>query len=82
MNDIFKHLLVLGRPACGKSEFIDFLKLSFGQKRKTLVNNLKAQYGAPAVLAALKAAGVRGDVRAEALTLDKAAAVFKTVAGP
>jgi hypothetical protein len=26
MNDIFKHLLVLGRPACGKSEFIDFLK--------------------------------------------------------
>jgi len=26
MSDIFKHLLVLGRPACGKSEFIDFLK--------------------------------------------------------
>jgi hypothetical protein len=26
MNDIFKHLMVLGRPACGKSEFIDFLK--------------------------------------------------------
>jgi hypothetical protein len=26
MNDIFRHLLVLGRPACGKSEFIDFLK--------------------------------------------------------
>ncbi|MEI6668943.1 MAG: hypothetical protein WCP29_12360 [Acidobacteriota bacterium] len=26
MNDIFTHLLVLGRPACGKSEFIDFLK--------------------------------------------------------
>jgi hypothetical protein len=26
MNNIFRHLLVLGRPACGKSEFIDFLK--------------------------------------------------------
>jgi len=26
MADIFQHLLVLGRPACGKSEFIDFLK--------------------------------------------------------
>ena len=26
MSDIFQHLLVLGRPACGKSEFIDFLK--------------------------------------------------------
>ena len=28
MTDIFRHLLVLGRPACGKSEFIDFLKHS------------------------------------------------------
>jgi hypothetical protein len=28
MSDIFRHLLVLGRPACGKSEFIDFLKHS------------------------------------------------------
>jgi len=26
MSNIFAHLLVLGRPACGKSEFIDFLK--------------------------------------------------------
>jgi hypothetical protein len=26
MTAIFQHLLVLGRPACGKSEFIDFLK--------------------------------------------------------
>lgn len=26
MASIFQHLLVLGRPACGKSEFIDFLK--------------------------------------------------------
>jgi len=28
MSDIFQNLLVLGRPACGKSEFIDFLKHS------------------------------------------------------
>ncbi len=28
MIAIFQHLLVLGRPACGKSEFIDFLKHS------------------------------------------------------
>lgn len=26
MKDVFQHLLVLGRPACGKSEFIDFIK--------------------------------------------------------
>jgi hypothetical protein len=28
MSSQFRHLLVLGRPACGKSEFIDFLKHS------------------------------------------------------
>jgi hypothetical protein len=28
MTAIFQHLLVLGRPACGTSEFIDFLKRS------------------------------------------------------
>src|SRR2546422_4841385 len=32
-----------------EEEFINFLKLSFGQKRKTLWNNLKSQY-APDVL--------------------------------
>jgi hypothetical protein len=26
MSELFQHLFVLGRPACGKSEFIDFLK--------------------------------------------------------
>lgn len=37
MSDIFRHLLVLGRPACGKSEFIDFLKHSNpGMRRKRL----------------------------------------------
>ncbi len=34
MNDIFRHLLVLGRPACGKSEFIDFLKHSSDDMRR------------------------------------------------
>ena len=37
MSDIFKHLLVLGRPACGKSEFIDFLKHApAGMRRERL----------------------------------------------
>jgi hypothetical protein len=35
MGDIFRHLLVLGRPACGKSEFIDFLKHCPGDVRQT-----------------------------------------------
>ena len=52
------------------------LKLAFGQKRKTLVNNLKGRYDDKTVRAALKAAGVRADVRAEALSLENMAAVF------
>jgi len=38
MSDIFRHLLVLGRPACGKSEFIDFLKRSNDQTRRRLLH--------------------------------------------
>ena len=58
-------------------EFIGFLKLSFAQKRKTLVNNLKSSYPANALRAALKAAGLRSDVRAEAISLEKAAELFR-----
>lgn len=36
MSDIFRHLLVLGRPACGKSEFIDFLKHATDGMRRQL----------------------------------------------
>lgn len=57
--------------------FVDFLKLSFGQKRKTLVNNLKARYGGEALRHALKAAGVKADARAEAIGLEKMAVVFR-----
>ena len=61
--------------------FVDFLKLSFGQKRKTLANNLKSSYGQEEISHALSKAGVRRDVRAEALPLDKAAAIFRLLAG-
>ncbi len=60
--------------------FIEFLKLSFAQKRKTLANNLKPTYDPKAIKAALNKAKVREDVRAEALTLEKAATVFKALA--
>jgi 16S rRNA (adenine1518-N6/adenine1519-N6)-dimethyltransferase len=58
-------------------EFIEFLKLAFGMKRKTLVNNLKKHYREEQIKAALKDAGVRADVRAEAMSLEKSAAVFR-----
>jgi len=60
-------------------EFIEFLKLAFAMKRKTLLNNLKRQYGEEKVRAALKAAGARADVRAEALSLEKSASVFRAL---
>jgi 16S rRNA (adenine1518-N6/adenine1519-N6)-dimethyltransferase len=62
--------------AVERDGFIDFLKGSFAQKRKTLFNNLRGRYPAAEIRQALKAAGAREDVRAEALSLEKAAAVF------
>ena len=59
--------------------FIAFLRLAFAQKRKTLANNLRDQYDATAVRAALKSAGLRSDVRAEAMSLEKTAAVFRAL---
>jgi 16S rRNA (adenine1518-N6/adenine1519-N6)-dimethyltransferase len=57
--------------------FISFLKLAFAQKRKTLVNNLREQYDSKAIQAAIKAAGVRADVRAEAVALEEMATIFR-----
>ena len=57
--------------------FIEFLKLAFGMKRKTLANNLKKRYSEEHIRRSLKEASVRADVRAEALSLEKSAAVFR-----
>jgi len=62
-----------------EAEFISFLKLSFGQKRKTLWNNLKTQYDQEALRAALAKSGVKPTVRAEALPLTKSAALFRAL---
>ncbi len=59
--------------------FVAFLKLAFSHKRKTLMNNLRGQYKDTVVRAALKSAGLRADVRAEAMPLEKAAAVFRAL---
>ena len=57
--------------------FIDFLKLSFGQKRKTLWNNLKGRYPSDGLERALAKARVKPSVRAEALSLEASANVFR-----
>jgi 16S rRNA (adenine1518-N6/adenine1519-N6)-dimethyltransferase len=62
-----------------EADFISFLKLSFGQKRKTLWNNLKLQYPPETLRAAMEKAGVKPSVRAEALSLEKTAALFRAL---
>ncbi len=58
-------------------EFLDFLKQAFAQKRKTLWNNLKARYDSKFLTTALRQAGVQPSSRAEALSLEKMAGLFR-----
>jgi 16S rRNA (adenine1518-N6/adenine1519-N6)-dimethyltransferase len=69
----------LAELGVAEEPFIDFLKLSFGQKRKTLINNLKPRYSDIVLKAALKESGSRTDLRAEALSLEQAAKVFRSL---
>jgi 16S rRNA (adenine1518-N6/adenine1519-N6)-dimethyltransferase len=62
-----------------EQDFVNFLKQSFGQKRKTLWNNLKSQYQTKQLREALDKAGVKPTVRAEALSLEKSAALFRAL---
>lgn len=59
--------------------FIDFLRLSFGQKRKTLWNNLREKYGEGALKRALAEADVKAAARAETLSLEQSAAVYRAL---
>ncbi|MBV8205756.1 MAG: ribosomal RNA small subunit methyltransferase A [Acidobacteria bacterium] len=62
-----------------RAGFLAFLKLSFGQKRKKLANNLKLQYSEPAIRQALQSAGIPLDIRAEALDLGKMAGIYRAL---
>jgi 16S rRNA (adenine1518-N6/adenine1519-N6)-dimethyltransferase len=59
-----------------KEGLLDFVKVCFAQKRKTLVNNLRAVGKAERIRAALEKCGVRGDARAEQLTIGEFAGVW------
>jgi 16S rRNA (adenine1518-N6/adenine1519-N6)-dimethyltransferase len=71
----------LGLDGDGQSKdgFIEFLKLSFGQKRKTLWNNLKSNYPESHLRAALAQARVKPAARAETLSLEESAALFRAL---
>ena len=66
----------LGVP---EDALIKFLRLAFGQKRKTLWNNLKVNYTPGVLKAALAKAGVKPTVRAEAMSLEKSAALLRAL---
>jgi 16S rRNA (adenine1518-N6/adenine1519-N6)-dimethyltransferase len=59
--------------------FIDFLRLSFSQKRKTLWNNLKENYESALLKRALATAHVKATARAETLSLEESAAVYRAL---
>jgi 16S rRNA (adenine1518-N6/adenine1519-N6)-dimethyltransferase len=60
-----------------ENEFIAFLKLAFAQKRKTLWNNLKVRYASEDLTGAMRRARVEPSARAEALSLEQTAALFR-----
>ncbi len=75
-----RHLeLGVEENANGKNGFIDFLRLSFGQKRKTLWNNLKSNYPEAELRAALTEAKIKPAVRAETLSLEQSAALYRAL---
>jgi 16S rRNA (adenine1518-N6/adenine1519-N6)-dimethyltransferase len=60
-------------------DFLNFCKLAFAQKRKTLFNNLRGRYDESSVRTALQEAGVRANTRAEELPLNSLADVYKQI---
>jgi 16S rRNA (adenine1518-N6/adenine1519-N6)-dimethyltransferase len=62
--------------------FIHFLRLSFGQKRKTLWNNLRGKYDEKGLKRALAEANVKPTARAETLDLAESAAVYRALRKP
>jgi 16S rRNA (adenine1518-N6/adenine1519-N6)-dimethyltransferase len=64
-------------PQIDEAPFLEFVKLCFSQKRKTLVNNLKSQVRAELVRENLAKLNFRPDARAEQLSVANLAAVFR-----
>lgn len=59
--------------------FVEFLRLSFGQKRKTLWNNLKGRFDDAKLKRALADAKVKPKSRAETLSLEESAAIYRAL---
>jgi len=62
-----------------EEKFIAFVGRCFEQKRKTLLNNLKLVTAAEKAAEAIRATGLQPGVRAEELSVEKFAALYKAV---
>jgi 16S rRNA (adenine1518-N6/adenine1519-N6)-dimethyltransferase len=69
-------------PGADESRFLDFVKLCFSQKRKTLVNNLRSLAKPEKAREALDALSLRADSRAEQLTVTQLAGLYSRVSVP
>lgn len=59
-----------------EAAFLHFVKACFSQKRKTIANNLKAEFGTQALRDTLTNLELRADARAEQLRVSELAALF------
>ncbi len=64
-----------------ETRFLDFVKLCFSKKRKTLVNNLRSLTKPDRVREALASLSLRPDARAEQLAVSQLAALHARLAG-
>lgn len=65
-----------------QAAFLPFLRTVFAQKRKTIANNLRAGGHAPAnIVSALDRASIPPNARAEALSIESLASLYRALAG-
>lgn len=63
-----------------EDSFLRFVRQAFAQKRKTLANNLRAAgYSPEAIAAAVQASQIGPQARAEALSMDELAAIWRNL---
>lgn len=64
-----------------RTAFMRFLQICFQQKRKTLVNNLKGIYETSSILRAMGNIDLNASIRAEAVSLEDIAPLFRSLSG-
>ena len=66
----------------GPEQFLEFVKRCFAQKRKSVWNNLTGAYARSRLEKVLSTAGLSPTIRAEQLTLEQLALLYRGLAEP